>query len=431
MVSNFRSIGEPGVNLELKPLTLLFGPQGAGKSNILEAFWRLAKLHEERAGSYTTPDIHRLVKRNDDIHKGDLRRILRIGICVTVNDNKVGEWVIEFRRGDEEIKRITSQEVILDNKTIMKIGVIPTNHHSYKPLILFPEGYEDQPLNYYPSELRPDVFTIVKPDIPQKLKVLSETAQRITYTIVRTLTGRHVTKVGFLRSLRGLVDEKVETSKEVEYEGEVYPIEPDGRNLIHYLSFIRESPRYTKHFSFIDKWSAEFGLADLRAGFRGAHTLSADFRDKDLNVTPNLAYASHGARQILCIIAQLFSPTQEIILIEEPEISLHPESVAKLPLMFLDAIRMGKQIIATTHSPILPLALSRMVKKAKEERLCENPNELIAVYEVEKDREGTKAKRLMLDERGYIRGYIESFYKIERELLREWEEELPEALSKE
>jgi len=172
-------------------------------------------------------------------------------------------------------------------------------------------------------------------------------------------------------------------------------------------------------------------LADLRSGFRGAHTLSADFRDKDLNVTPNLAYASHGARQILCVIAQLFSPTQEIILIEEPEISLHPESVAKLPLMFLDAIRMGKQIIATTHSPILPLALSRMVKKAKEERLCENPNELIAVYEVEKDREGTKAKRLMLDERGYIRGYIESFYKIERELLREWEEELPEALSKE
>jgi len=36
-IKNFKSIGEPGVDLELKPLTLLVGPNGGGKSSILEA----------------------------------------------------------------------------------------------------------------------------------------------------------------------------------------------------------------------------------------------------------------------------------------------------------------------------------------------------------------------------------------------------------
>lgn len=36
-IKNFKSIGDPGVDLELKPLTLLVGPNGGGKSSILEA----------------------------------------------------------------------------------------------------------------------------------------------------------------------------------------------------------------------------------------------------------------------------------------------------------------------------------------------------------------------------------------------------------
>ena len=37
VIENFKSIGESGVDLELKPLTLLVGPNGGGKSSILEA----------------------------------------------------------------------------------------------------------------------------------------------------------------------------------------------------------------------------------------------------------------------------------------------------------------------------------------------------------------------------------------------------------
>lgn len=37
IVKNFKSIGEKGIDLELKPLTLLVGPNGSGKSSILQS----------------------------------------------------------------------------------------------------------------------------------------------------------------------------------------------------------------------------------------------------------------------------------------------------------------------------------------------------------------------------------------------------------
>jgi len=92
----------------------------------------------------------------------------------------------------------------------------------------------------------------------------------------------------------------------------------------------------------------------------------------------------------------------------------------------MTAIKMGKQIIVTTHSTILPVALSRMVRKAKEEKLCKDPNELIAIYEITKNKdEGTRERRLLLNNRGYMKEYMSSFYKVEKELLDEWWESLP------
>jgi len=57
--------------------------------------------------------------------------------------------------------------------------------------------------------------------------------------------------------------------------------------------------------------------------------------------------------------------------------------------------------------------------------LVKNSN-LIAVYEVNKDEDGTKVSRLPLDDVGYIKGWVKSFRGVEEELCRGWEETLPE-----
>jgi predicted ATPase len=60
-----------------------------------------------------------------------------------------------------------------------------------------------------------------------------------------------------------------------------------------------------------------------------------------------------------------------------------------------------------------PLALHRALNKGLRA-------EDIAVYEVTKDGEGTKVKKKEIDERGYIKGYIDSFYEVEEELAKDW-----------
>lgn len=57
--------------------------------------------------------------------------------------------------------------------------------------------------------------------------------------------------------------------------------------------------------------------------------------------------------------------------------------------------------------------------------MVKNSN-LIAVYEVNKDEDGTKVSRLPLDDVGYIKGWVKSFRGVEEELCRGWEETLPE-----
>ncbi len=107
-------------------------------------------------------------------------------------------------------------------------------------------------------------------------------------------------------------------------------------------------------------------------------------------------------------------------MIEEPEISLHPDSQAHLAELFAESISEGKQIIITTHSEFLPLTLSIPIQKG----LLKTDD--IAIYHVEKGLKGTFIKRLELTSKGYVKGWIPSFAELEERLLKEWMETVPE-----
>ena len=109
-----------------------------------------------------------------------------------------------------------------------------------------------------------------------------------------------------------------------------------------------------------------------------------------------------------------------MLLIEEPEISLHPRAQIDVLELFAEVIKeQNKQIIATTHSLIMLQALGYAVHKGWLDR------DDIAVYHVEKGKTGTKAKLLPLGKQGYIKGWVPSYSKVERQLLREWAKTLP------
>ena len=345
-IQNFKSIGEPGVDLELKPLTFLVGPNGGGKSSILE------------------------------------------GIGITV------------RRGDG-----------------LQLTDFPAKHH------ILPEGEGFQSL----TEVYYSDVGLSGQHLGAKYELLGENMEPLegpgspplsehALTKCRALWSDHQAHTFLLSSVRGGIRYDIDT------RGQPAWIGPQGEHLLPVLAYVFGPNGDEEAAGRIAKWADRFGVRRLTPGLSGKERMGAAFHDGELGVRPNLALASSGSRQILAVITQLFwAPKGSLLMIEEPEISLHPKAQIDVLEMFAEAIKQDKQIIATTHSLFMMQGIGYAVHKGWLE-----PDQ-VAVYHVEKKKgTGTESKRLPLSEKGYIKGWVPSFAKVEGQLLREWTKNLPE-----
>jgi hypothetical protein len=167
------------------------------------------------------------------------------------------------------------------------------------------------------------------------------------------------------------------------------------------------------------KWAKRFGLESFNAGSiqgeQGSASVDAGFIDPDMKVSLNLALAGFGSQQMIPVIAQVFcAPPQSMVMVEEPETSLHPGGQILLPDLFVDALENGVQLLISTHSQLLISALRHAVKKKKIK------HDQIALYDMKKEKSGCKAIRTEIDSNGTIKGWIPSFAKVEDRMFKEW-----------
>ena len=437
-IENFKSIGKR-VELELKPLTILVGPNASGKSSILEALCLFVQSiwyvgYDISGNSY--PSFVKYPDLKDIAHKNNLENPISIEVHVKPSEeekkelSEIAKRINSSNLGisiDEEIKSVgyrysrrvvnnsifVEQEVFCNEKEVVGVGIKRLNEASFSPIFTFPSILKDVVINGpINSILNYTTFEQhIEPTgkIPRELaKPLNDFAVKIVKIIVSKLRPESSkSKVYFLSAQRGEIKPEVSTGEIYEWVGK------KGEYLLYILARV-SSPEYEQKKKKIEEWALKFEIKDPWAGWVGSNKAIGKFIDAELEHPLNLAFASFGSSQILTVITQLFwSNEGDIILIEEPEISIHPKGQAMLPELFADAIKEGKQIIITTHSGYLPLALSRALNKGLRA-------EDIAVYEVTKDKEGTKVKKKEIDERGYIKGYIDSFYEVEEELAKDW-----------
>jgi len=428
-ISNYRSIGELGVQIELKPLTILLGSNGSGKSSIMEALCML--MQREKAtflGSLRDGELVSYPTVNSIAHKGKLDRLITIEINMTLSDsesNQIKQLVsaidtvslkikidklqpIGYRVSYKPETEETYQSILIGYNEIIKSGYIRTGEHSYQNRVVFPQIAEAGALGDVQTMLNDSIF---KPESRQKVvSPLIELANLAHKIIKSKLNGNLFT----ISAFRGDV--------KLEGQADALPhwVGKNGQNLLELLALIFGNRRYRGIQEKVGYWAERFEIFRLNAGWRGKSVVGADYLDSTFKTPLELALAGYGSRQILSIITQLFwSKAGDIIMVEEPEISLHPNSQALLPELFADAVKEGKQVIITTHSETLPLALRRPINKnligAKD----------IAVYHVEKRNTGTKVRQLRLTKDGYVRGWIPSFAEVELQLLKEWSQTIP------
>jgi hypothetical protein len=190
---------------------------------------------------------------------------------------------------------------------------------------------------------------------------------------------------------------------------------PSGQNLMRVLS----SPeligkRRITIMNELDRWlNTRFKLlknvqmhnVDTGGTIR---TLLADDKKGVSNI--NLASMGCGISQLVPVIVHVvLTPESGCLLVEQPEIHLHPSAQADLADLFIENIKFKRQFLVETHSEHFILRLRRRIaeRRIKPER--------VRIFFVEKTRGLTRIRPLSLTADGHFidwpKGFLEEGYR--------------------
>lgn len=121
----------------------------------------------------------------------------------------------------------------------------------------------------------------------------------------------------------------------------------------------------------------------------------------------NIVSEGFGANALIQLLHQLIIADQgATVLIEEPEIHLHPKAQAELAEVLAETAKAeDKQIIMTTHSEHIAGRLLTLVAEGK------LTTDELAIYSFEKDEKGEcSASEIEITDRGQTKGGLKSFF---------------------
>jgi predicted ATPase len=433
------------LRLELAPITILVGPNGSGKSSVLESIALLAQstqLPKQVGFKWQGPWVDFGTKGEYAFKQGNLDNPLYLGIALK-DGVTLGRWQNEKGLGPEiEVSaqrfeyRLTytgrtdewSHELLLDGVVVgryeSKRVLMGQNLVTHRNTVTYAQEYPDIALT--PMESPGNILSTNLLN-GQSLSNLDNTTQaRISALSARLSLILHY--IGnCLRERVFLVGvERAFAAPKIEHAPELMRVGKRGDELLPVLAMVFASNAYKAVAQRIRHWAGVFGLKDLVGGWTGGATFSAEYIDEYFDTNLPTRLAGFGSQQVLPIIAQLFgAPKGSLIMIEEPEISLHPDAQVHLLEMFVDAVRWGQQILLTTHSQTLLLALSTLGRQT-----ILKPDDL-AIYHFSRDGPDSYAGRLKLNERWYVQGWVPSFAEVEERLMKDWMENVRDRITEE
>jgi predicted ATPase len=123
--------------------------------------------------------------------------------------------------------------------------------------------------------------------------------------------------------------------------------------------------------------------------------------DRDLDLTQ----VGVGVSQVLPVVVQtLLTPTGGLLLLEQPELHLHPAVQSRLVSFLLACASEGRQIICETHSEYLVSALRILIGERRERIPAAK------VYFASRDGANSHLEEVRIDSEGRIRNWPRGFF---------------------
>lgn len=333
-VNGFRRIFE--MNIPLRPLTVMIGANGVGKTSILEIINLLALS----ASGELNRQINALSGINAILTIGKSSQ-LKLGLAMPVDGYKPLEYnlVLEPNGNSYAIanEQLSQQRPRYDN---------PFNHinSSYSNITYF--DIDEQKLahpcsrgkNQDDREVRPTwVHNPLETSLAQVPKMFKGPEDFRSH--LASSTFYHVLNVDPFAPIR-----LPQPMRPAELPGK------NGEDIVSCLFYIRETNK-DRFEAIEDALMAAFpGFERLDFPPIAAGTLAMTWKDKNYSSPLFVHQLSEGTLRFLWLITLLQSPgLTAVTLLDEPEVSLHPELLSQLADLFREAST-RTQIVVATHS---------------------------------------------------------------------------------
>lgn len=378
-IENFKPLDH--IELKLAPLTVLTGPNNVGKSSTLQL---LAFLKQSigRYPNYAGPYVN-LGAFETAIHKRRSDLTIRAEIEFDLNDdqqNLLQELIALVKSNFSRKIRLTAirrrnlraSEPYDLRSLVYRVEIERESARSQKILDASRRALVELTFsNQANSYLKSVKLLSRKTDVS-----LSNAGLIAGWNSTNTHSKSNIALARFASRIRDIIAARLERNYYLPAHRSVLgwsepladrmPMDvlPDGQNLGSLLLYLATNKSYKAAYSSITKWAEAFGLSELIGGIRENRISILEGVDPWLKVPTDVAAVGFGLNQLIPVIVQSFiAPSGSLIMIEEPEMHLHPVNQTKLVGLFIELLKQEKQLLVTTHSDHLVKQIRSAARK--------------------------------------------------------------------
>ncbi len=332
-IENYKSLKNTTVQFQ-NGLNIIIGPNGSGKSNLLEFI-------DNSVNFFVVLGTKKNFKLGDnysytfDIGETE-SNYMKITIKTQIENNLLRE-----ANGSDYSRKITKLLDVEYGPNPISVSNYDISDNSFSNL---PNEERLRMLNYVCIE------QLIKYSIPDKLIWLQSPKKYIIEPDVFSSLSNEDENLVFTIKFRDHIDYKINAF----YEGDLY----DSALLRKFILIIFEDYKYELNLDQNLNLTSPIEKVRINPNINIYNidkkilidNLTFEFKINDTWVP--WSYLSDGTKRLFYIIAEISSQKDGLILIEEPELGIHPHQLFNL-MTFIKEESYNKQIIISTHSPIV------------------------------------------------------------------------------